>query len=249
MLRSLPWSLAGHVALLAALAVFGGAVTPPRPEPRSAIRVRIGGGPPGSRGAPSRALSPLAPPARNEPAASPKPQPGTRRLPVAAKKPAPTSAKQTARPVAKGLAPTRPLDKAAAPAPASGGRGAAGATDRNGGTGGIGGLGTGASAGGTDQPFPFAWYLTLVEGHISRNWNPTQLGFGGQAERGCVVHFVIQENGTIVEASVEESSGVALYDREALRAVTVANPLPPLPRGFGARSLGVSFIFTLRAGP
>jgi TonB family protein len=246
-LRSLPWSLAGHVALLAALAVFGGSVTPPRPEPRSAIRVRIGGGPPGSRGAASRASSPIVAPARNEPVAPPKPQPGTRRLPVAEKKPAQTTAKQTARPVAKGLAPERTLDKT--PAPAPGGQGGAGATGRTGGTAGTGGLGTGASAGGTDQPFPFAWYLTLVEGHISRNWNPTQLGFGSQVERGCVVHFVIQENGAIAEAIVEETSGVALYDREALRAVTVANPLPPLPRGFGARSLGVSFIFTLRAEP
>jgi TonB family protein len=164
---------------------------------------------------------------------------------VAEKKPAQITAKKTARPVVKGLAPERPLDKA----PAPGGQGAVGATGRTGGTGGAGGLGTGASAGGTDQPFPFAWYLTLVEGHISRNWNPTQLGFAGQVERGCVVHFVIQENGAIAEAVVEETSGVALYDREALRAVTVANPLPPLPRGFGARSLGVSFIFTLRAGP
>ena len=243
MLRSLPWSLAGHVALLAALAVFGGSVTPPRAEMRSAIRVRIGGGPPGSRGAPSLRLAP----ARDEPAAPPKPQPGTRRLPVAEKKPAPTTAKMAARPVAKGLAPERPLDKTPAFAPGS--RGTVGTTGLTGGTGGTGSLGTGASAGGTDQPFPFAWYLTLVEGHISRNWNPTQLGFGGQAERGCVVHFVIQENGAIAEATVEETSGVALYDREALRAVTVANPLPPLPRGFGARSLGVSFIFTLRAGP
>ena len=242
MLRSLPWSLAGHVALLAALAVFGGSVTPPRPETRSAIRVRIGGGPPGSRGAQS--LRPA--PAREEPAAPPKPQPGTRRLPVAEKKPAQTTAQKTARPAAKGLAPERPLDKQAL---APGDPGAAGATGRTGGSGGTGTLGTGASAGGTDQPFPFAWYLTLVEGHISRNWNPTQLGFGGQAERGCVVHFVIQEDGAIAEAIVEETSGVALYDREALRAVTAANPLPPLPRGFGARSLGVSFIFTLRAGP
>ncbi len=235
MLRSLPWSLAGHVALLAALATFGGSVTPPRPEPRSAIRVRIGGVPPGSRGTPSRASSPLVAPTRNEPAAPPKPQPGTRRLPAAEKKPAQKAAKNMARPVAKGLAPDRPLDKAPAPAP--------------GGTAGTGGLGTGATTGGTDQPFPFAWYLTLVEGHISRNWNPTQMGFGGQAARGCVVHFVIQENGAIAEATVGETSGVALYDREALRAVTAANPLPPLPRGFGARSLGVSFIFTLRAEP
>lgn len=247
MLRSLPWSLAGHVALLAALAVFGGSVTPPRAETRSAIRVRIGGGPAGSRGAPSRASSPLVAAARDEPAPPPKPQPGTRRLPVAEKKPARTTVTKTARPVAKGLAPERPLDKA--PAPAPGGSGAAGATGRTGGSGGTGILGTGASAGGTDQPFPFAWYLTLVEGHISRNWNPTQLGFGGQAERGCVVHFVIQENGAIAEVIVEETSGIALYDREALRAVTAANPLPPLPRGFGASSLGVSFIFTLRAGP
>lgn len=247
MLRSLPWSLAGHAVLLAALALFGGSVTPPRAETRSAIRVRLGGGPPGARGAPSRAAARVVAPTRDEPAAPPKPQPGTRRLPVAEKKPPRETARKPVRPAVKGLAPDRPLEKA--PAPGAGGQGSPGATGRAGGAAGTGIVGTGGAGGGTGQPFPFAWYLTLVEGHISRNWNPTQLGFGAQAERGCVVHFVIQENGAIAEATVEESSGVALYDREALRAVTAANPLPPLPRGFGARSLGVSFIFTLRAGP
>ncbi len=248
MLRSLPLSLVGHAALLAALALFGGSVTPPRPEPRSAIRVRLGGGPPGARGSAPRVAAPVIAPARDEPAAPPKPQPGTRRLPVAEKKkPAATTVKKPPSQAVKGLAPDRPTDRKAAPT--SGAAGAAGVTGRAGGATGTGIVGTGAAGGGTGQPFPFAWYLTLVEGHVSRNWNPTQLGFGGQAERGCVVHFVIQENGAVTEATVEESSGVALYDREALRAVTAANPLPPLPRGFGARSLGVSFIFTLRAGP
>jgi len=244
-LRSLPWSLAGHAVLLAALALFGGTVTPPRPEPRSAIRVRLGGGPPGARGGAARAAAAVVTTPRNEPAAPPRPQPGTRRLPVAEKKPAKPAAQKPAGRTAKGLAPDRRLDKAAEAGPP----GVPGATGRAGAAGETGILGTGAAGGGTGQAFPFDWYLSLVEGHISRNWNPTQLGFGGQAQRGCVVHFVIQENGAITESTVEESSGVALYDREALRAVTAANPLPPLPRGFGSHSLGVSFIFTLRAGP
>ncbi|MHB8078945.1 MAG: TonB family protein [Candidatus Krumholzibacteriia bacterium] len=245
MLRSLPWSLAGHVALLAMLAAFGGSVAPPRAEPHSAIRVRIGGGPPGARGVQARQSVPGVTAAREGPASPPKPQPGTRRLPAAAKKPVQAHEKKPVGPTAKGLAPDRPSAQAAGP----GQPGVAGAIGKSGGSGGTGGSGTGASAGGTDQPFPFAWYLTLVEGHISRNWNPSLLGFGAQAARGCVVHFVILENGAITEPTVEEPSGVALYDREALRAVTAANPLPPLPRGFGARSLGVSFIFTLKATP
>lgn len=214
MLRVLPWSLAGHVAVLALLALCGGQVSPPRHEARQAIRVRLGGPP--KAGARAEAVVRAA--ARQAP---PPPVAGTRRMPSADK---PKRQKEPVRPVTKGRAPdARDAQTEPEQAPAAG-------------------------ATGTDQPFPFDWYLALVEGQVSRNWNPAQLGFGSQAERSCTVHFVIGRNGSIAGVSVSESSGVALFDREALRAVAAANPLPPLPRGFGSGSLGVTFIFTLRPG-
>jgi len=106
----------------------------------------------------------------------------------------------------------------------------------------------GPTASSTDEPFPFAWYLTVVEGRVSSHWQPRQLGFRDSSERSCVVHFFIERGGAITRATLVQGSGVALFDREALRAVQAAHPLPPLPTKFAARSLGVTFVFTLRSG-
>jgi TonB family protein len=50
----------------------------------------------------------------------------------------------------------------------------------------------------------------------------------------------------VTAAIVVESSGIAVLDREALRAVQTSHPLPPLPRGFPGTRLGITFIFTTR---
>jgi TonB family protein len=63
----------------------------------------------------------------------------------------------------------------------------------------------------------------------------------------CAVHFVIARNGTISQVTLSEGSGVGLYDREALRAVSTTR-LPPLPPTYGGSSLGVTFIFNLESG-
>jgi TonB family protein len=99
-----------------------------------------------------------------------------------------------------------------------------------------------------DVDFPFAYYLNLVEGRITRQWRPKQLGFREGASRSCLVHFVISRGGQVSRISIVESSGVALFDREALRAVQAASPLPPLPAKFAGRDLPVNMIFTLEPG-
>ncbi len=245
MLRVLPWSLLGHVLVLGLFAVVGGQVSPPPVDARHAIRVRLGG-PTGSTAGRAGAgtLAPAARPPKSTPAAPPPAAPGTRKVPRQEQSKRQEPPKRQTPAGAKGRAPdpgeVKPKN-AASEGVAGGQAGGTGAT--------LPGGSRGAAAGGTDQPFPFAWYLTLVEGQVSRNWNPAQLGFGTQAQRRAVVHFVILSDGTITEARVRETSGVSVFDREALRAVAAANPLPPLPRGFPARSLGVSFIFTLRSSP
>ena len=102
----------------------------------------------------------------------------------------------------------------------------------------------GASVQGTDADFPFAWYLSTVQGQITRNWQPRQLGFGKRARVTCAVHFVIGRNGAVGQISLVDASGISVYDREALRAVQ-ATRLPPLPPQYGGSSLGVTFIFNL----
>lgn len=241
MKRALPWSLALHVLFLGLLALVGGSVTPPPASGRTAIRVRLGGPPGAAHGAAGRQTA--APPpmraARAGDPAPPKPEAGARKVPRAGKtEPVPSPRKGYA-PDTKPDPKRKPARDDEAPAGRVGGR--PGAT----GEGAAGG--PGATAGGTDQEFPFAWYLSLVEGRISRNWSPAQLGFGSQAERTCVVHFTIRRDGRVADLAVVESSGIDLFDREAVRAVQASAPLPSLPTGFGADCLGISFVFTLRS--
>ncbi|MCP4572031.1 MAG: energy transducer TonB [bacterium] len=98
-----------------------------------------------------------------------------------------------------------------------------------------------------DTDFPFAWYLGQVEGRIASNWRPRQLGFRDRTRIACAIHFVIARNGTVSQVTMSESSGLGLYDREALRAVSTTR-LPPLPPTYGGGTLGVTFIFNLEPG-
>ena len=231
MKRNLPISLALHALLLGLLALVGGTVQASAWRQSDLIHVRFAG-PGGPGGGRTRLVAPPTPAPRAEAdkPSPPKPEPGTRHLPKAPddhKKPKPVEA------TPKGYAPDA--------------KGAKGAADANGRPGGVpGGKGSagvspggGPLAGGTDEPFPFDWYLALVQERISRNWNPI-----AAAQRACAVHFFIQGDGRIVGAELSESSGEPLFDREALRALSATDRLPPLPAGFGARALGVTFYFS-----
>jgi protein TonB len=99
----------------------------------------------------------------------------------------------------------------------------------------------------TDEIFPFDYYLRTVRNNVARKWRPKQLGFRGDTQRSCVVHFMIGRGGQVSQVTLVRSSGVSLFDREALRAVK-ATRMPPLPGKFASPSLGVTFTFTLRSG-
>jgi periplasmic protein TonB len=75
--------------------------------------------------------------------------------------------------------------------------------------------------------FPYAWYLRQVQSKISEKWE-------GQARDGSQpqVVFEIGRDGKVTGLKVEKSSGNPLYDQAALRAITDATPLPPLPDDF-----------------
>jgi hypothetical protein len=50
-----------------------------------------------------------------------------------------------------------------------------------------------------------------------------------------------------VGIALESSSGAEFFDRSATRAVTISNPLPPLPLGWTGGDLGVHFGFEYEA--
>jgi TonB family protein len=93
--------------------------------------------------------------------------------------------------------------------------------------------------------FPFTYYLRQIHGKIGEKWKPPTAATAG-GER-AVVLFEIGRDGHIKEPSMEKSSGNALYDQAAVRAVLEASPFPPLPADFRGSSLRVHFGFEFKA--
>lgn len=91
--------------------------------------------------------------------------------------------------------------------------------------------------------FEFTYYLLLIRNAIASNWSPPSgLVTGGRPVR-AIIYFKIARNGMITGIAVEARSGREYFDRSALRAVSISNPLPPLPEGFDGGDLGVHFGF------
>lgn len=82
-------------------------------------------------------------------------------------------------------------------------------------------------------------YLNIVFAKIKNRWdNPYQ----STEKTACVVYFTILQNGGIVDAIIEQSSGIPAFDQSALRAVMSANP-PPLPLEYSGNQLGIHLQF------
>lgn len=182
----------------------------PAPGPPPAPPVREAPAPP--RAAP--AVEPrVAPPASPRPAPARTPPP-PQRQPQST--PAPATAQQDS-----GAA----TDPAGRPDPAP-----SPATDLPSGSGV--GLGSG-SRGATDEHFPYAYYLDRILATIQENWfRPA-----APSDTRCRIRCRLDRSGRILEAGIESPSGLAAFDRAALRAVYAAAPFPPLPQGFGGSTL------------
>lgn len=82
-------------------------------------------------------------------------------------------------------------------------------------------------------------YLNILFAKIKNRWdNPYQ----GIDKITCTIYFTILLNGDVVDATVEQSSGIAAFDQSAFRAVLSSNP-PPLPLEYTGNQLGVHLIF------
>jgi TonB family protein len=90
--------------------------------------------------------------------------------------------------------------------------------------------------------FEFTYYLVLVRNKIASNWAPPAGLAGGQKVR-VVVYFKIARGGEVAGAAIETGSGVEFFDRSAMRAVMLSDPLPPLPLGYSGSQLGIHFGF------
>jgi protein TonB len=83
-------------------------------------------------------------------------------------------------------------------------------------------------------------YLERLVHQVSRSWIKPRSGL---PDRAAVVRFRVGRAGAVSGVELERSSGVALYDRAALRAVELAAPLPPLPHDATSEVLTVHFEF------
>lgn len=95
----------------------------------------------------------------------------------------------------------------------------------------------------TVEDFPFAAYLLRIRDMVAERWAPPPRGAYG-LERRVEISFRIDRNGRLaVSPRPMASSGDALFDQAAMRAVAAAAPFPPLPREYEGQSLGVRFAF------
>jgi TonB family protein len=92
-----------------------------------------------------------------------------------------------------------------------------------------------------DQPFPYQGYVDSLVTRIEERWEAPLVVSQGTPK--ATVFFRILRDGTITDFRVETSSGLLPFDRSALKAVTDASPLSPLPEGFRGNDLGVYFDF------
>lgn len=91
--------------------------------------------------------------------------------------------------------------------------------------------------------FEFTYYLVLVRNKIAGNWvPPAGLATSGNPVRS-VVYFRVGRGGEISGLRIETPSGQGLFDDSGMRAVTLSDPLPPLPLGFPGGDLGIHFGF------
>ena len=109
----------------------------------------------------------------------------------------------------------------------------------------FGGLAQGGGGGGDVkldvQNFCCPEYIVLMRQRIQQQWNP-RMGATGQPE----VKFTIRRDGMITQVELSKSSGQALLDLEARRAVLNTAQLPALPREFTGNHLTVYLVFDFR---
>lgn len=192
--------------------------------PRETYRVRIVSAAmaePVSQKAPAPA--PTAPP-KPEPKEEPKeePKPDVLVQPVEKAKPKPKSAKD------ENSVPRSQITKS--DAAATGDSIATGASSEASG---------GISFDGGD--FPYDAFIARMRNKIAAAW---QVPAGSEGvERFAVIYFRVHRDGNITHVSVEQASGVFLFDQSCQRAVIQAAPFPPLPRDYDNEYVGVHFSF------
>ena len=95
----------------------------------------------------------------------------------------------------------------------------------------------------TQDPI-LAPYTKRIESRIEAQWEYPDLAKHYGLQGKVTVEFTVLQNGHIDLLSVVRSSGSNLLDDEAVRAIKVAAPFPPIPRSITANRLRIIAGFT-----
>ena len=90
--------------------------------------------------------------------------------------------------------------------------------------------------------FPYTYYTNQIVKKISQNWQWSS-DFGRLT---TIIYFKVSKTGNVGEVFVKQSSGDSLFDSQAVRAVKLADPFPPLPFGYEDNELGIYFEFSFK---
>jgi periplasmic protein TonB len=92
-----------------------------------------------------------------------------------------------------------------------------------------------------DNPnFQYPDWFELAFRKIQVNWsNPVNI----DGAVVCVVYFQVIRSGRVIEAKVDYSSGIPLFDQSCVSAVQKSSPFPPLPSDFADEVIGITLPF------
>ncbi|MFZ1683449.1 MAG: TonB family protein [Candidatus Zixiibacteriota bacterium] len=92
-----------------------------------------------------------------------------------------------------------------------------------------------------DNPnFDYPDWFDLAFHKIQTNWsNPVNV----DGTIICVVYFQVIRSGRVIEARVEQQSGIDMFDQACVAAIQRSNPFPPLPNDFAEEIIGITLPF------
>ncbi len=89
-----------------------------------------------------------------------------------------------------------------------------------------------------NKNFRYSYYTSAILKKIRRYWQDSNINV-----LRTVVYFRIEKDGTVSKLKISKSSKNDVFDKNALRAIELASPFPPLPDGYTENNLGVYFEF------
>ena len=90
-----------------------------------------------------------------------------------------------------------------------------------------------------NKNFKFAFYTSMISKKIGKKW---QWSSATSVYR-AVVYFKIARDGSVYDVTIKETSSNQDFDQNAIRAIQLAGPFPPLPESYEDKYLGVYFEF------